>query len=292
VPDELLEALRVVVRREVVGQELIRRYVEPDVQALEREVPVVWLKGPALGHTAYEAPHLRVYRDIDLLVRRDEVERAARTLVSIGYRCRWTSVPHLSMHGPVFEREVAERSLTAYVELHTHVAPCTLYRVPPPDRLWTAATPARVWGRERLVLAPEHAYLQSAIQVIRAVSAGTLCLRRIVDCKELRRSGLLDGARLRAEAAECGCRGLVGFLRDCERPDSLVLPEALSPATRRLLPVLNDLLAGTRRTRARLRAWFAILHTFDRRRDRWRHVFCRAGAKMGHLVRKRAQATW
>ena len=49
-------------------------------------VPVIPLKGPALGEALYRDPGLRPFTDLDLLVRRADVARAVALLSNLGYR--------------------------------------------------------------------------------------------------------------------------------------------------------------------------------------------------------------
>ncbi|MER3458636.1 MAG: hypothetical protein C4309_08450, partial [Chloroflexota bacterium] len=56
------------------------------IGALEAaSIPAIVLKGPALALTIYPDPALRVIGDLDLLVRREQVEQAMAALHSLGY---------------------------------------------------------------------------------------------------------------------------------------------------------------------------------------------------------------
>jgi hypothetical protein len=78
--------------------------------------PVV-IKGAALAHTHYPAPHLRPRYDTDLLVRKDDFRRACRTLDDLGFQ-RVNSVSREAVRTQgTFERRL-EGGVTEYIDLH------------------------------------------------------------------------------------------------------------------------------------------------------------------------------
>src|SRR6202008_2711637 len=57
------------------------------LKSFERQrIPVIPLKGPVLAETLYAHPALRPYTDLDLLIRRENVERVDDLLQRLGYR--------------------------------------------------------------------------------------------------------------------------------------------------------------------------------------------------------------
>ncbi len=70
-------------------------------------IPVIPLKGPALGEALYGDPSLRPFTDLDLLVRRADVERAVSFLVSAGYR-------HIALDRTL-EHELAHATAACFV---------------------------------------------------------------------------------------------------------------------------------------------------------------------------------
>jgi hypothetical protein len=75
------------------------------------------IKGAALAHTHYRAPHLRPRYDTDLLVRKDDFRRACQTLVDLGFQ-RVNSVSREAVRTQwTFERRL-EGSVTEYIDLH------------------------------------------------------------------------------------------------------------------------------------------------------------------------------
>ncbi len=80
--------------------------------ALERGIPVVLLKGAALGASMRVEPGSRWSSDVDVLVSEDAIEGLAAALVERGFRCAEGTLD-CEHQLPPFEREAGER-----VELH------------------------------------------------------------------------------------------------------------------------------------------------------------------------------
>jgi hypothetical protein len=105
------------------------------------EVDFVAYKGPTLAVLAYGSLVRRRYRDLDLLVRPRDFERARAVLLARGYRAHedeWRAIRHLSHEVP-FERD-GGRSI---VDLHRRVLSRELF---PGDAepLWRRLAPVRV----------------------------------------------------------------------------------------------------------------------------------------------------
>lgn len=76
------------------------------------------LKGSAVSLVAYQEPHLRCMRDLDLLVVSDEAKRAAEALSQVGFRCPhedWDDHYHLA------SRDIEYNGVTHSLELHRKV---------------------------------------------------------------------------------------------------------------------------------------------------------------------------
>jgi hypothetical protein len=134
-------------------------------------IPVIPLKGPALGEALYAEPGLRPFTDLDLLVRRADVPRAVELLVTLGYR-------------PLeYERPLA-------YDLAYATAACFVPTEPQPDRfpidlhwnlvsfvagntpatldaeeVWVRAVADARWGRRVLVLDREDLLLYLALHL-------------------------------------------------------------------------------------------------------------------------------
>src|SRR6266436_1779063 len=88
--DRLLAAsmpgLRPELRLAVAAELSAERDEKAICEATHRQgIDLLLIKGAALAYTHYASPHLRPRDDIDLLIRRADLERASAMLVSIGY---------------------------------------------------------------------------------------------------------------------------------------------------------------------------------------------------------------
>lgn len=127
-------------------------------------VPLVLLKGACLAYTAYDDPATRQMRDLDLMVRRDDLPHATDVLERLGYRGEdkpgLAPLHALDSHLPPFRQE-GWRDVEVHWSVEGQARPNggeTLYCPHPVDvdELWKRAVPIRVLGHETLSLAPEH----------------------------------------------------------------------------------------------------------------------------------------
>ena len=79
-------------------------------------VPFLVLKGSALAHRVYDEPRLRPMRDVDLLVRKTDAERAFDVLTRCGFRPSSAIVPSHHHHLQGMSKTLEEATVT--IELH------------------------------------------------------------------------------------------------------------------------------------------------------------------------------
>jgi putative nucleotidyltransferase-like protein len=124
-------------------------------------VTAIPYKGPALAIAGYGDLSLRRFVDLDVIVRRDDVERAIGTLTRLGYRCDPVVSPTQqaflirTQHDLAFKREEGR----LIVELHWEVAPRLFAAELAAENLWRRATRRSMGEGEMLVLAPEDMLL-------------------------------------------------------------------------------------------------------------------------------------
>lgn len=121
------------------------------------------LKGPAIALHLYETPFARDYKDIDLLVRRDQLDRAAAALEGMGYdRAVWLEDSpgtllnefHMSQH-QTYIRTYADRPNITQIELHWAVATSFGSFADDEARLWSRVEPVNYGGFRFLALPPD-----------------------------------------------------------------------------------------------------------------------------------------
>jgi hypothetical protein len=89
------------------------------------QVPLILVKGAALQRTVYADPSTRHLRDVDLVVRREDIDRAARLIAALGFRPRLSADRAISTPGAASEEEshfykmLGDRTLL--VEIHTRL---------------------------------------------------------------------------------------------------------------------------------------------------------------------------
>lgn len=140
------------------------------VHLLERaRIPVIVLKGPLLASRLYGDYGLRVCGDVDLLVRSNDLLRAAHAFSAAGYHHHTIlDARSLARHCKL-EHDVAfvHPNDDTLIELHGKVAqPHYSYRVNLGE-WWAARQTVRVAGVELEVLSPEHTYLLAAMHAAR-----------------------------------------------------------------------------------------------------------------------------
>jgi Uncharacterised nucleotidyltransferase len=166
-PPEVMEQLKVLSQWHMFrNMNLYCKLREILVTFLREEISVIPLKGAALAALVYEDISHRPMRDLDLLVRMEDVETADCLLRTLHY------VPDESSHSQAWYR-THHHHLAPYVaqdcslvlELHHHIVAPTLARSIPVHELWQCARPARIASVTTLVLAPEDLLLHISLHL-------------------------------------------------------------------------------------------------------------------------------
>lgn len=124
-------------------------------------IPLLTYKGPALAHRYYGSVALRRFGDVDLLVRRDDLERARDLLEEHGY------VPLRSLsedqedtwHDAQLGYELHHEAKGVVVELHWALLNRTLTFRLTPEAVWARAHTVRFGSTMVRVLAPDDLLL-------------------------------------------------------------------------------------------------------------------------------------
>ena len=147
-PQSLLTALRMARLREELRANEYRRICFETLASLEAAgVPCLVLKGAALGELVYGDPVLRHAHDINLLLERHDLDRAAGLLAREGL------CPVQGAGGAGGSATMIHPSGLPVV-LQTALFQISLYRIPG-ETLWARSRPALIAGRSTRVLSPE-----------------------------------------------------------------------------------------------------------------------------------------
>ncbi len=129
-------------------------------------LPIIPLKGPALGETLYPHPALRPSGDLDLLIRPETLLSVDRFLRSLGYRR--LADAHSWDFDIVYDREtVYGGPAGVHVDLHWGLMSEPRYSWNEREGLsvWDRAVPIRVAGGETLGLCPEDLLLYLSLHL-------------------------------------------------------------------------------------------------------------------------------
>jgi hypothetical protein len=187
VPKPVTERLRHLYHRDTIhGVEQREALRETLRRFSDTGVPVIVLKGAALAALVYPAPTLRPMRDIDLLVRRRDIE----TVNELLGRMRASLTP--------------ERF--SLLDIRHHISPAVVDRIPI-EEFWSRARPAQIESVATLVFSHEDLLLHLALHLAH-VEGFVGRVRTLCDIRETckRYQDAIDWHRLvaQAEAYEVG----------------------------------------------------------------------------------------
>jgi hypothetical protein len=234
---------------------------------LEAErIPMVLLKGAAVAQTAYRDPAFRPMTDLDLWIRDEDVDRAARSLIALGFRQdaglrnRPAALQRRSCGELVFRHAGGEHGL---VELHYGAFQgWWIQRAARPDTaaVWRRAERMGT-GRHAFRLATEDAILQTAFHVV-VNQFGQAPWRGLFDLAVLSRARRVDWDAVAERAREWRLRTATWLVLDtahrliglpgCPAAVSSLRPNPARRAVLRAFVTPRALLSGrdlTRRAR-------------------------------------------
>lgn len=155
--------------------------------AMRRDrIPVIALKGVHLAQAVYPSIGLRQMADVDLLVHKSDLEKAADSLKKAGYSpARDFNIEvetALTLHLPPFKKPGAP-----LIEIHwTIEKPIYPFRIDI-DGLWKRARPATIAGVEIMALSPEDLLLHTCLHASYHHRFDGLSLKAFCDIREIAR---------------------------------------------------------------------------------------------------------
>lgn len=176
-------------------------------------VPVVMLKGPAIGERLFGGAANRGYWDLDILVHEHHRRTAGDLLEDVGFR-RTSSVLFSERLSALFSHGFDYESCDLKVDLHWCLSRSPGLRIDTSAMIRRAGM-LNVGGRETLVLAPEDELVFELISMFADIQRGSLRLQAFVDLFAMLRQlpqiewrRFFDGRA--AEGCEGACRGVLG----------------------------------------------------------------------------------
>jgi hypothetical protein len=150
IPDSFTAAVR---ERREAAETLARELENLLKQFAERGIGVLPLKGPALAAALYGDVAMRSFYDLDLLVRRDDFERAELLLFDLGFAAR----------GPVDDYHRGFRRGEVLLELHFGVASDLVFPLDSfpfdVDGVWSRALPGSFRGQPMHIMSDDDLVL-------------------------------------------------------------------------------------------------------------------------------------
>ena len=134
------------------------------------QLPVIVLKGLSLAKKIYGDIALRPMCDMDLLVKEEDLIRAGRILLTLGYKQDfpgWECTLKTCRHLPAFTNKNGE-----VIELHWNIVDLDSPIQADLDGLWKRACPAKVEDVETQVLSPEDLLLHLCIHACGHLESG------------------------------------------------------------------------------------------------------------------------
>lgn len=156
VPADLLAALR---RRFLLTDVASWRVYQELGRLLERfereQIPVVLLKGCALGPTLYASIRLRQLSDLDLLIPAAAKERASALMLAQGFSIGLDLTEHFRDHFASEQSFARSGAVPVAVDLHWHICNVPYFRTHVPmEWFWQRTVAVDVDGRRARIFAP------------------------------------------------------------------------------------------------------------------------------------------
>ena len=188
-------------------------------------VPAIAIKGPALALAAYGDLAMRVYGDLDFMVRPSDLPRAAAALARVGYSSAYRADAVESGFFPDATLDFSRQD--SVVDLHWRLSPSYFPFAPAGDQVWNRTADLDLLGRRVRVLGPADSIL---FQACHGCKHGWRTLAQICDFARLLATAtpvdwasLLDDAR-RTRSLRMLSLGadLAHSLELCEVPSELL----------------------------------------------------------------------
>jgi hypothetical protein len=205
VPDNIRSEWTKVFRFNAIQNELLAGELARILQLLgDAGIPVMPLKGIALGESLYGDPALRVCADIDVLVPPQHAIEAFHIVVASGYQPEFTQPRLLDLvarYGKHFVMTRQDRLRAYALELHSGLLWGGRLERDLLEEIWSEAAQRSFHGVPAFALSAEWEFLYLAVH---AAQHGWLALTWYVDLDRLCRRGAIDWKRVSEKARWLG----------------------------------------------------------------------------------------
>jgi predicted O-linked N-acetylglucosamine transferase (SPINDLY family) len=165
VPDEILGAFQAfIVQTRESNQVLLEELARLVERLAAAGVTTIPFKGPVLAQQAFGDLGLRGFRDLDFLIRDEDLEQAIRVLHAFGYqRKEGLTENQFALIHWLQGQEILFKKDAGAVEPHTRLISAKMALGVDYDGLWRRAQPNNIFGHEMLTFSPEDTLLVLAI---------------------------------------------------------------------------------------------------------------------------------
>jgi hypothetical protein len=149
-------------------------------------IDVICLKGTFLAEIIYQDIGLRSLRDIDLLVKKDDLQNVKEALSPLGYKDIYPSKRHKKYWTLLCEEvQYINRERNASLGIHWHIQPPSGFSKIDINVFWKNAQHVRIAGFEVLALAPGNLLQHLCVHLYKHALIDTLRLKWCCDIAEV-----------------------------------------------------------------------------------------------------------
>ncbi|MCK4732459.1 MAG: nucleotidyltransferase family protein, partial [Methanophagales archaeon] len=192
VPAEVMTKLRIVYYKNIAWNML--RYDELSkilIAFNDAEIDVIVLKGAFLAETIYKNIGLRPMSDIDILVRREDLQKVKKELVQLGYAgiiypTKWHEKLYTQWQTELKEEiQFNKHDKNVRIDVHWNVQPPVIPFQIDINKFWENAQPVKIAGVETLMLAPEDLLQHLCLHLDKHINSGAIPFRWYCDIAEV-----------------------------------------------------------------------------------------------------------
>lgn len=139
----------------------------------ERDIAAILLKGPVLAESLYPAPALRPFEDLDLLIRRENIDRAVSILGKLGFYSAESEREERFLKSGFHRKFRAADKSGVVVELHWELLPPD-FKALPVSALWEDSLALPLSGIDIRALSPADEFIYSSVHLAKHIATSTL----------------------------------------------------------------------------------------------------------------------
>lgn len=192
VPAEVMTKLRIVYYKNAARNTL--RYDELSkilIAFKDVRIDVIVLKGAFLAETVYKNIGLRPMSDIDILVRREDLQKVKKELVQLGYAgiiypTKWHEKLYTQWQTELKEEiQFNKHDKNVRIDVHWNVQPPVIPFQIDINKFWENAQPVKIAGVETLMLVPEDLIQHLCLHLHKHINSGAIPFRWYCDIAEV-----------------------------------------------------------------------------------------------------------